>query len=471
MANSVIEQKPRYFMSPVGAEIIFVISNNDAVANELKVKFVAEVHISTIAPNVNNTATQIGTFKTTPNNAGVGIFDFSNILENYVSADNMSAVDSLYKESTITEDTRVPIHLTDKYSKNNNSFRFMQIKFYVEYLQNNVVSPAVGTDVVSGMYKIFNGYVKNDDILTTNGIDFGFDLEDFKVGSTSKKFLTNSPTQLYANIDDYGTFAFLQSSPTLANKVNDLLFTYYSSTGSPLGTDVVTKNVANGAFPVSAFFFFTNSDRFILFAGVYPANLRNDSTSTFSSLVSLGTIQGGYYTVVARDSTPTAMTQTYTINLNCPSQKQYESVRLCWLNQWGAWDYYTFVLKSTKTLNTSNTTYNQLHGTWNESKYRSYGYKGGKKTFRVNATESMRINTDYISENDNTILEELVNSPEVYMLKGFQDVTETNFLKSDYVTPVTLKTSSHTRKTVANDKLIQYTFQIEFSRTLKTQSV
>ena len=471
MANSVIEQKPRFFMTPVGAEIIFVISNNDAVANETQVKFVAEVHISTLAPNVNNTATQIGTFKTTPNNAGVGIFDFSNIIENYVSADNLAAIGSLYKGNAITEDNKVPLHLTDKYSLNENIFRFLQIKFSVEYLQNNAVSLATGTEVVSDMYKIFNGYVKNDDILTTNGIDFGFDLEDFKVGSTSKKFLTNSPTQLYANIDDYGTFAFLQSSATLANKVNDLLFTYYSSSGSALGTDVVTKNTANGAFPVSAFFFFTNSDRFILYAGVYPANLRNDSTSTFSSLVTAGTIQGGYYTVVARDSTPTNMTQTYTINLNCPSEKQYESVRLCWLNQWGAWDYYTFVLKSTKTINTSSTTYNQLHGTWNESKYRSYSHRGGKKTFRVNATESMTINTDYISEDDNTILEELINSPEIYMLKGYKDITETDSLKNEYVTPVTLTTSSHTRKTVANDKLIQYSFNIQFTKMLKTQSI
>ena len=471
MANSIIEQKPRFFMTPVGAEIIFVISNNDAVANETRVKFVAEVHIGKLNPNVNNTETLIGTFKTTPNNAGVGIFDFSNIVENFVSSDNLAAIDSLYKGTTINEDNRVPLHLTDKFSLNENVFRFLRIKFSVEYLQGGSVSLATGTEVVSDMYKIFNGYVKNDDTLTTNGIDFGFDLEDFKVGSSSKKFLTNSPTQLYANLDDYGTFAFLQSSSTLAIKVNDLLFTYYSSTGSLLGTDVVTKNVANGAFPVSAFFFLTQSDRFLLYAGVYPANLRNDTTSTFSSLVTAGTIQGGYYTVVARDTTPSAVTQTYTINLNCPDERQFESIRLCWLNQWGAWDYYTFTLKSTRNINTESTTYTQLHGTWNESKYRSYSHRGGKKTFRVNATESLTINTDYISENDNTILEELVNSPEIYMLKGYKDVTETTLLKNDYVIPVTLQTTSHTRKTVANDKLIQYTFDILLTRTLKTQAI
>ena len=126
--------------------------------------------------------------------------------------------------------------------------------------------------------------------------------------------------------------------------------------------------------------------------------------------------------------------------------------------------------KSTRTLATKKTPYNQLEGTWNNRVYKMDGFQGGKKTFRVNTTESIRMNTDYINVNDNTILEELINSPEVYLLEGFQ--TDVNYsLLNQYVTPVRLKTSSFTRKTVANDKLIQYTFEIEKSKTFRTQSV
>ena len=42
---------------------------------------------------------------------------------------------------------------------------------------------------------------------------------------------------------------------------------------------------------------------------------------------------------------------------------------------------------------------------------------------------------------------------------------------NQYVTPVRLTTSSFTRKTIANDKLIQYTFEVEKSKTLRTQAV
>ena len=68
------------------------------------------------------------------------------------------------------------------------------------------------------------------------------------------------------------------------------------------------------------------------------------------------------------------------------------------------------------------------------------------------------------------MLEEMINSPEVYMLESYQtDIS--NSVLNNYVTPVRLTTSSFTKKTVANDKLIQYTFEIEKSKTLRTQAI
>ena len=80
------------------------------------------------------------------------------------------------------------------------------------------------------------------------------------------------------------------------------------------------------------------------------------------------------------------------------------------------------------------------------------------------------MNTDFVSEDDNVMFEELINSPEVYLLEGYQTDTSISLL-NQYVTPVRLTTSSFTRKTVANDRLMQYTFEIEKSKTLRTQSI
>jgi len=80
------------------------------------------------------------------------------------------------------------------------------------------------------------------------------------------------------------------------------------------------------------------------------------------------------------------------------------------------------------------------------------------------------MNTDFVSESENEMFEELTNSPEVYILDGYQDDIPFSAL-NQYVKPVRLITSSFTKKTVANDKLIQYTFEVEKSKTLRTQSV
>jgi len=127
-------------------------------------------------------------------------------------------------------------------------------------------------------------------------------------------------------------------------------------------------------------------------------------------------------------------------------------------------------MKSTRTLSTKGSTYEQLGGTWNESVYLPSGYKGGKKAFRVNATEKIKMNTDFVDEAESQWFEELINSPEVYILEGFKTDGSYSMLNT-YVVPVRLTTSSYTRKTVANDKLMQYTFEVEKSKTLRTQSV
>ena len=60
---TIIKQAPLYSTLPVGQDIIFVVSNNGIVANQARVKFIAEVHISnTIAPNTASANDLIGTF-------------------------------------------------------------------------------------------------------------------------------------------------------------------------------------------------------------------------------------------------------------------------------------------------------------------------------------------------------------------------------------------------------------------------
>jgi hypothetical protein len=463
-APSIIEQSPIGLYIPVGQDLIFVVSNQTAVANETRVKFVAEVYIGTSVAAVNPSAnTPIGTFKATPNNAGVGMFDLRNVVENYVKADNMAADGSAYKTTVTSDSVRHPVHLIDKFSLNTNLCRYMRVRFSVEYLVGTTVEIDTNTQVNSQGSIIFNGYVKHTDILNKSGNNFGYSTSQFSLSNATSEFLTNAPTTQYANLEDYGTMSMFTSTTDLYQ----IRLNYYDSDNTYLNSDTIARNSASGAWsnPWSA-----NSEKQILHFGCFPGNLQNWA-SNFKTLVGLGTVQGGYITVTAQNQIVDEISKTYTIKLNCPNGKGYEPIRLCWLNQWGAWDYYTFTQKSIKSTSASGATYNQLAGTWNESLYRPDSYKGGKKAFRVNATEKITMNSDFVTEDEAVIFEELINSPEVYLLKGYEDIVETFFVLNQYVTPVRLLTSSFTKKTIANDKLMQYTFEIEKSKTLRTQAV
>jgi len=456
-----IEQEPLYTQLPVGQEVIFVISNSTIVASQTNVRFVADVYISDTTPTAISTSTiPTATFKTTPNNAGVGIFDFRQIVENYVSADNMAANLSEYKLTSTTDDTPHSIHLIDKYSKNKKAARWLTLQFKTQYIDANG-DTQIDTPQNSVDYQIINGYLKYTDILDIYNNDFGYSLGIFNLSASSNRFLTNAPKTQYANLEDYGTFAFLSPNANLSY----IKLIYKNSADVQIGTENVDKTGANGAYVTLG----SEISNRLLYFGCFPANLQNWST-TFNALVSAGTISGGTIIVRAFDVFGATISDTYTINVNCPDTKGFESIRLCWLNQWGAWDYYTFTKKSVRSISTKGSTYEQLAGTWNEAAYRVDSYKGGKKAFRVNATEKIKMNTDYISEDENEMFEELINSPEVYILDGFQSDGSISAL-NQYVTPVRLSTSSFTKKTVANDKLIQYTFEVEKSKTLRTQSV
>ena len=239
----------------------------------------------------------------------------------------------------------------------------------------------------------------------------------------------------------------------------------YDRTGSQLGSDIqINCTGTNGGFEYNN----DNSMTNLMYLGVYPANLDGWSTDWDTHKASVS-----YYTIIAYDDQEDAISQTYTINIIGNSCKGFESIRLTWLNQYGTWDYYTFKKKSVKSLQTNRTSYTQLGGTWNESKFKIYGYEGGKKNFRVNTKQLITVNTDFINESEAVWFENLINSTDVYLLNDYDGGTsDANFgIINKYVEPITVTTSSYTRKTKANDKLIQYTFQLEKTHNKRTHSV
>ena len=466
----IIEQKPLYNILPIGQQVIFAVSDDTIVANKFKVKFVAQIHVSQNPIILGGTP--IGTFKTTPNNKGVGIFDLRPVLETFVKSDNEGSTfgnGSRYKQATsvpVAQAVTHPMHLIDKFAVSENAIRYFAINFFVEYSESetgDVIDFTTLDPEPTEQYIMFNGVLQYDDVLTLDKGNYGYDLlknanNGFYLADTGK-FLSNAPSTQLARLTDYGTLPFFNFLPTSADRVANIVLTYYWDGGSSTET-VIQSWTAGGVTN-----FTTQVFQHLLYFGAFPGNLQNWST-TFASAITSGLT---HYTIQANSDLGTTSQMT-TINIICPNERGYEGIRLTWLNQWGVWDYYTFNMKSTRSIATKRIPYTQLGGTWNEKNFKISGYKGGKKNFRVNSTEKIKLNTDFVTEAESVWFEELINSPEVYIVNGFS-TDAVNTITNKYIDPVTVTTSSYVKKTIANDKLMQYSIEIEKSKMKRTQAV
>ena len=498
-ATIIIEQKPEFKTLTAGQEIIFTVSEANIVANEKRVKFIAEVYVSNENAILVSASTLVATLKTTPNGAGVGIFDISSIIESYVSPDDLatgqlSGIDtgsvSTFKSIDFSDDKQFPVHIVDKFSLGNNSVRYFQVNFKIEYLSGNSV--IVDDDETRGEeYFIFNGYVKNEDILQSSSANIPalnlqavYDKEgnfkDYIQRASTSRFLSTAPLTQYARLTDYGTVAMFnridasnysfETAPSgTDNEISFLEIKLYNSANAQLGSTITVSN--NGANGGTNSGFDEVAKQHFIFCGVFPGNLNN-----YSSVWSTHKANVSYYTVQGKDSASNEVTDLYTISIICESEKGYEGLRLTWLNRWGAWDYYTFNKKSIRSITTNKTQYTQLKGTWNDAKYLPMGYQGGRKNFRVNAQERIALNTDFLTDSESEWMQDLMNSPCVYLLNKYsfdqyEALATTSGIVNKYVEPVILTTSNFTRKTVANDKLIQYTIEVERNKTQKTQAI
>ena len=100
-------------------------------------------------------------------------------------------------------------------------------------------------------------------------------------------------------------------------------------------------------------------------------------------------------------------------------------------------------------------------GIFNKSKYRYSNWDKGQSIRQTTATKKETLNTDYILEEQAILIEKLLMSTDVYLVQNSNRSQTHSVIVTD---------SSYIKKTVANDKLIQYTINIEYSNNVNTNS-
>ena len=315
---------------------------------------------------------------------------------------------------------------------------------------------------------------------TASGVDTdylqGIAFQTFCLNSGTKRFLSDNPrvagtyfansagNKMVNNIleGDYHTIAFLNGETDFNSKPERFYIRYYNSAGGVINTSyLVNQEADGGAKPLTSGGEVSEDKERLLYFGCGAANLEgfdNGGSNLHKPSNNAGWVN---YTIQATDASATPMSEEIVFVKQDASCKGYPTRRLAWRNSLGTYDYLNFTLKSTQTIDIERNKYAKMIGVFNKSKYRYSDWDKGQAIRQTTAKQKETLNTDYILEEQAILIEKLLMSTDVYIVQN----ADTQLTQSVVITD-----SSYIKKTVVNDKLIQYSISIEYSNELNTNS-
>jgi hypothetical protein len=304
--------------------------------------------------------------------------------------------------------------LQDPLEANPSDVKFFKGEFYHQYISASVF--VTSSRVSTGVYRAIDGYAIYQEPIT----------QSLDVKTPHWPIMSDGPATQSAFSDNLGKMGVWvgQGFSNAANYIE-----YVGSNGQTalvaLSGTASTDGQING-FPIGL----------------------GEVTNPISSSVD-------FYTVQAYED---ALALGTPIRFNVECKKKYPNVRIKWKNRYGQFDFLNFNLVSRESFNTQIRTFQQQIGSW-ESPTLSYNnYDSATQNYSADSTQTLTVNSDWLSEDYNEILKQLMVSDEIYWI---YDET------SGDLRPITIQTNSITFKTNVVDKLIQYSFDFQFGQAYK----
>mgnify|MGYP003651796967 CR=1 FL=1 len=269
----------------------------------------------------------------------------------------------------------------------------------------------------------------------------------------------------YVQENDYHTVAFLNDQDSFDSDIDYIQIVYYDSSNAIINIARYIANLElNGGWKPDNSEATTPTDPMedkykLLYFGCGPENLEGQSDNTLAR--PSNNAGWAYYTIRGTQAGLLPQTALYYFIKQDGSCKGFKVRRLAFRNSLGCYDYFNFKKKSTQRVEVTRNNYSSIMGKFNASKWYYNNTMRGKKTRQVTAVLKETLNTDWITEQDANLLEKLIMSTDVYIVEN----ADTEFTQGVMITD-----SSFVRKTRANDKMIQYTIQIEYANPINTNS-
>ena len=306
--------------------------------------------------------------------------------------------------------------LTDLRIDNSSNVMYYAVDFYTQYISGS--SYITGSHVRSQTYRALDGYGVFPEPIG----------QQISAKTPFWPLMTDGPVTQSVLVTDIGTMGVFIGN--VGATVPDRI-TYNSNLGT--ATDLITENA-------------TTTSLCILNYPQGPSNAGFPYAASLDSLewYSLQTFSG---------STPIGTSIRF--NIVCPTK--YPNQRIGFKNRYGQFDYIDMNEVSRQSFESEKRTYQPQLGTWEGSTLSYQSTDSSVLNYISDSRQSLSANTNWLTEDWNDILKQLLVSDELYWVD-----TKYNVLR-----PVTIATQSMTFKTGVVDKLIQYQFEFNFGQSYK----
>ena len=145
-----------------------------------------------------------------------------------------------------------------------------------------------------------------------------------------------------------------------------------------------------------------------------------------------------------------------TWNIERVCNPKYDAIQMRFINKFGIPQDFYFFLKNVENVNTKSETFKRNIFTQSSSSYDKKDHQ--TLTFNKNGRKRFTLNTDYMLEAYNDVMQDIMLSEYVWI---YYDTPSGDAFITKQWHPVTVVTNSLLKKTSVNDKLIQYTLEVE----------
>ena len=321
-------------------------------------------------------------------------------------------------ESALTSNVGSPTGTAGTYEASDSSLSYI-VEFGEEYEVAGVLTqfPDEETDISR---KAFNASLEKRPFIN-------WDVTEYEMDGITKKFLTNMPDNNKVSINSHGWLYYL----------DDPAITYFNVNGYD----------ASGNFLYATQIDATAATSDIQFVPSSPASLNNiDNANITVGSQPIINSNIASYNIQARGVGLYSETRTFVIEESC----KYNSNTLIFQNNLGAFDSFTFYKGDMSTtdierkdmkVNVDNVVSNDIVYSMNERE---------KVTYYTKKSETIKLMSDWISEEESNWLLELISSPEIYLQEG-----------NELTAVAKIKATNYAKKKVVRDKLFKIDVEIE----------